>query len=392
MQRVLMIFAAAAGLAGLALSSLTPSPAMAEASHDPAEWIRAAADAYKRAPAFTDQMDVAIKQRGATGNDTVLIRLGSGKDAEVEMQGFVFTSAGSDVYIHQRRLPAKYIHAPLDTNLMKTLEPMTGGPLPAPQAAMRFSDDPNVHLQSLGMGIVRNLKIEDHSVAESSGRWVIDLVGDQGGTVKAVIDPSTMFLTKIDVSVGTANYAFTMSPKVAETLETPIAFATTGKRQVPDLSQLRLTEGDPAPDFELETSTGKTVTLADLRGSVVVLDFWATWCGPCKRGLPGLAKLQSWADSEGQAVRVLGVNTGEHQPTPEKKREHVHGWWTAQNFPMPTLMDYDAVVARAYEVGPIPHTVVIGPDGTILKIKIGFDPNAESTLKKVALDALTSAG
>ena len=126
------------------------------------------------------------------------------------------------------------------------------------------------------------------------------------------------------------------------------------------------------------------MTLAELRGSVVVLDFWATWCGPCKRGLPLLQKVHDWAATEGHPVRVFAVNMAERERTPEAKHAKVSQFWSSTGYTMPVLMDLDDAISRAYGVGPIPHSVVIGPDGVIQKVHIGYDAKMDTTLKTLS--------
>src|SRR5262249_60254695 len=76
-----------------------------------------------------------------------------------------------------------------------------------------------------------------------------------------------------------------------------------------DLSSPRLATGSLAPDFELGNLDGKKITLHDLRGSLVVLDFWATWSVPCWRALKATDAIYRWAAAEKLPVAVLGVNT-----------------------------------------------------------------------------------
>lgn len=109
-----------------------------------------------------------------------------------------------------------------------------------------------------------------------------------------------------------------------------------------------------APDFTLERLDGGTVTLSDLRGQVVVLDFWATWCGPCEESMPYLQDLHDRYSSQG--VVVLAINQ-------EESRSTVARYINDRGYTFTVLLDRNGAVGRAYDVWGIPYTVVIDQSG-----------------------------
>ncbi|MCC6681802.1 MAG: TlpA family protein disulfide reductase [Phycisphaeraceae bacterium] len=142
-------------------------------------------------------------------------------------------------------------------------------------------------------------------------------------------------------------------------------------------------EGQDAPLIETVTSTGQPYKLADEAAKVVVLDFWATWCGPCRAALPHIQAVSDWARDNDKSVAVYTVNVGE---TPAD----ANAFWKEQGFTMPILMDQDNAISIAYGVQGIPQTVVIA-DGKVLHVHVGFDPNAEATLEAEIDAALAEA-
>ncbi|HYO10053.1 MAG TPA: TlpA disulfide reductase family protein [Tepidisphaeraceae bacterium] len=140
--------------------------------------------------------------------------------------------------------------------------------------------------------------------------------------------------------------------------------------------------GSPAPDFTLAGMDGKDVKLADLKGSVVVLDFWATWCGPCVMSMPGLDRIHQAMKEQG--VKVFAVNQAED-------KELVQGFLTSKNLSLPVLLDTQSKVGEAYKVQGIPQTVVIGKDGTVRKVWVGAGPSLEEQIRTTVTEALKAA-
>ncbi len=136
--------------------------------------------------------------------------------------------------------------------------------------------------------------------------------------------------------------------------------------------------GQPAPEFTLKDLDGNPVSLKDLRGRVVLLDFWATWCGPCRMAMPHLEAFHK--ELADQGVKVFGINLRENAATVRK-------FMDAQKFTMPILLDADGKVAASYRVSGIPHTVIIGKDGQVLKVNVGYAPGVEEQLKQALLNA-----
>ena len=139
-------------------------------------------------------------------------------------------------------------------------------------------------------------------------------------------------------------------------------------------------EGKPAPAFALQTVDGKEVKLADHKGSVVLLDFWATWCGPCKVELPHTQQFSDDKELAAKGLRVFTIN--EREP-----REKVANFLKANNYTLPTLLDTDGSVADAYRAQGLPLTVLIGRDGVVRKVIVGFGGDDDVKDLRTAIDA-----
>jgi peroxiredoxin len=117
-----------------------------------------------------------------------------------------------------------------------------------------------------------------------------------------------------------------------------------------------------APAFSLENIVGETVALSDYQGQPVVLNFWASWCPPCRAEIPHFQEAS--VKYNGQAT-ILGVDQGEPQPV-------VADFGAALGVSYPLLLDGDNSVNREYGVSALPTTVFVGPDGVIREVYTGI--------------------
>ncbi|MHC4272835.1 MAG: peroxiredoxin family protein [Planctomycetota bacterium] len=369
-------------------ASASASASASRAPQDGAQLLREMAKAYRAAPALTDEFQVEFNPGGSKRIDMRSLAAGPGAEARLVMDGFEFTAVDGQVFVVRADRPGKYFSAPLAGTLPDTFRGLTrGNTLPFPQLALRYGQGPEDYLPSFGMHAAENLKVAGRDTVAYGGRTVerLRLTGDQNATVTALVDPETKFLERVEVVIGRMNITASMSPKRLDRLPEVIRFEAKGRRRVETLGQVVvLGKGDPAPDFTLPTLGGRPVTLSEHRGSMVVLDFWATWCGWCKKGMPGLQQFQDWARAEGLAIEVVPVNIGERHPTREAKKKAVEQYWQSQGFTMQTLMDYDNTTVRDFEIGPLPHTVVVGPDGVIHAVGVGYKPDLTDQLKQMA--------
>ena len=139
--------------------------------------------------------------------------------------------------------------------------------------------------------------------------------------------------------------------------------------------KLKFAAGEAAPNFSLKGPNGVEVSLASLKGRVVLLDFWATWCGPCKKAMPGVQKLHE--RFAGKPVSVFGVDTWERGPADRAVK-----YMTDHGYTYGLLFDGDGL-AKQYGMSGIPTFVLIGPDGKILFIGVGFHEGQDEHLAEL---------
>ncbi len=127
-------------------------------------------------------------------------------------------------------------------------------------------------------------------------------------------------------------------------------------------------EGQPAPDFSLKSSTGENLRLSEYRGDVVMINFWATWCGPCRQEMPLLDQLYSRYQRVG--FNLLGVNIDDDSRRAMQMIEEL-----GVNFPV--LFDARKEVSKLYGVDAMPVTVIVDRSGNVRYVHQGYKPGYE---------------
>ena len=215
---------------------------------------------------------------------------------------------------------------------------------------------------------------------------VLDFKGDKMD-YRLLVDPQTHLLRKVavdmkrsieaagctDVKKAMMTLDYTSVQPDQKTADKQFAWAAPEGSK--DIAAADAEEGDAvalvgkaAPDFKLNGMDGQPVSMSDQKGSVVVLDFWATWCGPCRASLPGLNKMYKELQGKGMKAFAVDLEESKEKIQPVK----------AQLIPdIPVLLDEKSEVAKQYGVTGIPQTVVIGKDGNVKKVFIGSGNEAK---------------
>ncbi len=129
--------------------------------------------------------------------------------------------------------------------------------------------------------------------------------------------------------------------------------------------------GRPAPNFTLADLSGRQVSLDQFRGRIVMLDFWATWCGPCRMTMPVLERLQKEYPKD---FTLLAINVSE---SPDLVRSYLAG----RNMSSTVLLDEDGRVGEAYGSESIPMQVLIDQKGIVRRVTVGYSPRLADQLR-----------
>ncbi|MEE3006054.1 MAG: TlpA disulfide reductase family protein [Chloroflexota bacterium] len=143
-----------------------------------------------------------------------------------------------------------------------------------------------------------------------------------------------------------------------------------------EFGQVEVSE-DQADDFSLELMSGETLTLADLRGKAVMVDFWSSWCPPCRQEAPVLAEV--YLEYENLPVEFVGVDIWD---VPAAAQEHIDRY----NVPYPNGIDADGIIAINYGVTGLPEKFFISPEGMVVKKFVG--PMSPSKLRGILNEML----
>ncbi len=137
---------------------------------------------------------------------------------------------------------------------------------------------------------------------------------------------------------------------------------------------VQLSALEKAPDFKLENMKGKQVKLSDfLEKGPVILDFWATWCEPCKKELPALSKIQ---DKYQEHITVITISCDK-----PRNKDKAKAYIKSKKFNVKNLFDTKKNVQKLFNITNIPRTIIIAPDSTILYDHTGYQRGHEEEIE-----------
>ncbi len=293
-----------------------------------------------------------------------------------------------------RQVSGHHVEMPLASIDYKALQaalPGIFGNPPLPELVMLLSSDPMGALTGLAAAPVQLVPADkDHAqpgitFADSDGsQWTI--WPEASGLIREValaVDATAMGGQPGD-SV-TVSFTYPDAAIDAKLPDDAFVLDTTNSTAMPSLQALaqaagaqqrqHASVGKDAPKLVLPMLDGKVFNLADVKAEVVILDFWATWCGPCRVNMEILEKVKVWADKENKSLAIYTIDIME---TPEQAQQFIK----QTGLTLPVLMDADGAIAKAYGIGPIPHTAILH-QGKVVEVHLGVNPaTMEESLKR----------
>jgi thiol-disulfide isomerase/thioredoxin len=357
--------------------------------------LKDSAKAYAEARALTDT--VKLEMKGPMGEQTqeMLVKA-QGSDAVLRLADMTVTVVGKAMYVERAGVDDKYAEFEVSGgDLASTLESVIGF-APPQLVARTAADDVDRLLNAWSYGMIMSPAMTGHALKPVGGVEMHEIaLKGQAGDGTMLINPKTKLVEKIALHItppgapegSDMTATLTFSPKISETLEPAIAFEPGTRTKVTELAALRIDlAGKPAPDFTLTALDGASVTLSELKGSIVVIDFWAMWCGPCKLGLPKLQEFADWVKKESRPVKVFAVDVWERQP-----RDAVAEFWKSNGYTIPVLLDEKSETPGKYGFDSIPFTVIVDAKGVVHSTHSGYRPDMAEELQKAVQEILDRA-
>lgn len=361
--------------------------------------LEAMSKAHAKAPAISNKVD--FKTRHAMGEQSDSMSASFGSDKAFRMTGGPMTLTGIDsaIFLEIEGNTRKYLKVPVKESQVATLREVLPSPLPFPLVELRngVTGDDLVKGFNVG-GMLEDLKVVGMRQLDGKDRVLMKAAN---GDAEVTIDPTSGLASAINAVFTpqgappgmTVALDIALNPVVSNAIDPAIvAPQANGRKAVESLDDLMMpvSVGDPAVDFTLSDTAGNTVSLSDLKGQVVVLDFWASWCAPCQMGLPKLNEFAKWAVESGKPVKVFGVDVWERIEKSERA-DFAKSFWEKKAFSFPTLVDTEDALIGGYGFQGIPVTVIVGPDGNVAAVHQGLDPEMVETLKRDVEKALGAA-
>ncbi len=294
----------------------------------------------------------------------------------------------------QFNVPELYAEVPYEGDFAAAMRQIGSeqAQLTAPPAVVaRQGGDLEALLTALRLGVLAPLEVAGFRPAAARGGSALTEVDLHAANGQATIglDAASHRLRTIRVALGegsqqvraSGQYTFAAGDSGDAPFVLPDLTGRAAVRTLADIQAGNHPLGAPAPNATLMTLDGATIHLADLRGSVVVLDFWATWCVPCWTALEHTAELASWAKTSELPVKVYAVNTLERVASPAEQSRKAADFLRSRKLEVPVLLDPGDAAFAAFQSPGLPSLVILDAEGRLARYHSGLLPDMVTTVR-----------
>lgn len=359
--------------------------------------LEAARAAYRSAGAFQETMEFVVEfpngrrepklQEYGVSEDGAAFLAISGNGQEI----FRFVARDGKLVGIQNNVAGRYVEVPYRGDFADALRRLGADQelISTPPAVVaRQGGDLEAFLLALRLGILAPAEVAGSRKATAEdGTPILEVdLRSANGQVTFGLDAASHRLRQFQLALGEGKQQVRASGRFTfrSGLAAPASPDLSGMRAVASLAEMKGEDypvGQPAPQATFESLDGGTVSLADLRGSVVVLDFWATWCVPCWTGLQHTAELAAWAKSSGLPVKVYAVNTLEEVTGVEAQRRLAAEFLKTKKLDLPVLLDVDRKAFAAFRNPGLPSLIVLDREGRLARYEAGILPDMVAALR-----------
>jgi len=392
----LIFFAVSAGYAGTPVLGEPPSPPACDGEAT----IERAARAYRDAAALTGVASYDIRVPGAPlHHETLEFGFGPGTDLYLRMpQGYIVLVRGGRLFGFAGQRTDTVVMCPITSGLQTAVDAAfegLGPPLVPVPALLGAARTPSERIQAFSLKFLASPALVNCAVfAGADGKPVRQVVlRASNGSIKARFDDASGLLGELDLEVvtgpgrppieGTARYQLVPGGETPGLPEAAPGAAVVSRFS--EIDQPKKALETPLSGEALVDLEGSSVRLDRQQDSVRVLEFWASWCVPCRLTLPIVEDFARWAQRSHLPVKVFLVNTLEAFQSAADARRHLEPYLAGARVTLPTLVDLDGSFHSRLGSG-LPLTVLLDTSGRMVAKYSGFEPGIA---EKLRADVLT---
>lgn len=368
-----------------------------------AELLARSSQAYDALAALMDTVSYTLRVPGSPEHtESQAFGFGGGADAWLHMPGFyVLQGHGPVLYVVEDGHLEPHVESGLALGLQPAIDSAfqrQGAPLAPAPLALRHSRNLDERLDAFRLRMLGPLHVVSYRREAARGEPGIEVVelGAINGRVVVRFDGASHLVLGFDAEIEPApgqapiraSAQFSPHPGVVPPV-LPADRLRDGRRvaSVGSLGRDARPAANAIPLASIVIEPGGARSkLADLFPgglSYAVLDFWATWCAPCRGTIPQVAEFASWARDSASTMRVVYVNTEEEFRSDADRRARLTNYFASAGIAGESLVDERSAIHRALG-GGLPLTIVVAPDGRIVETFAGYDPGLFGRLKTAA--------